>query len=110
MEGDRCYESDPCDRAGLHLPIATYSHDEGCSVTGGYVYRGARFETLRGGFLFGDYCSGRIWALEAAGPDRQEPTLLLDTDASVSSFGVDEDGELYVTDIASGRILQVIAR
>lgn len=110
MEGTACYEPDSgCRREGRRLPLAEYSHDEGCSVTGGYVYRGRRYPAMQGAYIFGDYCSGTLWAVDASGPRRQSPVELLDTDHLVSSFGVDEEGELYLTDISAGRLLQVTA-
>jgi hypothetical protein len=77
-------------------------------VTGGHVYRGARYPELVGGYFFGDYCSGIIWALDSRSRALARPTPLLDTNYSVSSFGESENGELYLTDLASGRVLQVV--
>jgi glucose/arabinose dehydrogenase len=109
MEGRHCYPSgDPCDIPGLALPVAEYAHDVGCAVTGGYVYRGAASPALAGVYVFGDYCSGRIWGLSSGGPDRQDPVLLLDPGARVSSFGEDDAGELYLTDLAAGSIQRLI--
>lgn len=109
MEGDACYDPPTgCDRKGLVLPIATYTHDLGCSVTGGHVYRGQSFDSLSGAYFFSDYCSGFIWALDAAGGTTKRPRVVLESDHSVSSFGLDEAGEVYLTDIASGEVLQVI--
>jgi glucose/arabinose dehydrogenase len=107
MEGTRCYEPESCDKSGFVAPVAVYSHEDGCSVTGGHVYRGSDFPSLRGGYFFADYCSGKIWALDAEGEGSQEPVELMDTDRLISSFGVDEDGELYLTDHDSGEVLQV---
>ncbi len=110
MEGLACYDpSEGCPTAGLTLPVAVYGHDAGCAVTGGYVYRGAGSPALTGGYLFGDYCSGRIWALDAAGADRQDPALLLESGLSISSFGEDDDGELYVTDLGEGALYRLAA-
>ena len=68
MEGNHCYNpSTGCDTSGKNMPIATYGHSQGCSVTGGYVYRGTAYPDLRGVYLFGDFCSGRIWGIDAAG-------------------------------------------
>jgi glucose/arabinose dehydrogenase len=107
MEGDACYQPQTnCNREGLVLPITTYTHDDGCSVTGGYVYRGS-ISSLVGAFVFGDYCSGVVWAVDASERTEQEPVELLTTDYSISSFGLDEAGELYVTDLG-GAVLQVI--
>ena len=107
MEGDACYEPPTdCDRDGLVLPVATYTHDDGCSVTGGYVYRGS-ISSLVGAYVFGDYCSGTVWAVDASGRAEQDPVQLLSTDYSISSFGLDERGELYVTDLG-GTVLQIV--
>ena len=80
------------------FPVAEYSHAGGaCSVTGGYVYRGAAIPALQGTYLYGDYCSGVVWGLQArdgAWATRQ----LLDTDLRISSFGEDAAGEVYVVD------------
>jgi glucose/arabinose dehydrogenase len=108
MEGSSCFEVDPCERTGLELPVTQYDHGSGCSVTGGHVYRGARYPELVGGYFFGDYCSGIIWALDSRSRALARPTPLLDTNYSVSSFGESENGELYLTDLASGRVLQVV--
>ena len=70
LEATHCYNpSTGCSTAGKTMPIASYSHSQGCSVTGGYVYRGATYADLKGVYLFGDYCSGKVWGLDAAGPN-----------------------------------------
>src|SRR6185503_12489778 len=86
-----------CGARGLIDPVAEYDHSRGVSITGGYVYRGTQTTNLAGRFLFGDFGSGRIWAwiAETATQPRQ-PTELLDTGLSISSFGQANDGELYV--------------
>lgn len=107
MEGRHCFEPRRgCDPTGLDLPIHEYGHELGCSITGGYVYRGRRIPSLVGWYLFGDYCSGRIWALrrEGSGVVVQE---LLKSSLSISSFGEDEAGELYVCDHLGGRIYRI---
>ena len=98
MEGTRCYQGGSCDRSGLKLPFAEYPTSEGCAVTGGYVYRGSRFPQLVGAYLFGDYCNGRILAVDSRRALQGEVAerRLLDTGLSISSFGEDEGGELYV--------------
>src|SRR5437763_386374 len=80
MEGPSCFKPMfDCDRSGLTLPVAAYRHTEGnCTVIGGYAYRGQEFPALRGGYLYGDYCSGRIWVLDAAAV-HPRPVLGLDT-------------------------------
>lgn len=104
MEGDRCYRT-TCDTAEYTLPVSTYEHEPDCAIVGGYVYRGSAIPDLAGWYVFGDFCSGTIRAIDAAAaraPDAglQEPVILLDSDAVSVSFGEDRDGELYVVDLA----------
>lgn len=106
-EGDDCFQGAGCDRSPFVPPVATYSHGaDGCSVTGGYVYRGQRFPALGGAYLYADFCSGRIWGLDASEP--ADPVLLLESGSAISSFGEDEAGELYVTDLGRGTVTQII--
>jgi len=108
MEGNHCYQPPGgCITTGLTLPVAEYSHDAGCTVIGGYVYRGSAQPALAGGYLFGDYCSGTIWAIDPSQDVLRPPTVVLKGTASLSSFGEDEAGELYATDIGGGRLLLV---
>ena len=105
-----CFEG-PCTSAGKVFPLTSYAHGaNGCSVTGGYVYRGSRSPVLVGRYLFGDFCSGRIWTVAAGGAARQDPVLLGDAGFQISAFGQDEAGELYVVDYAGGRIYEVTGR
>jgi glucose/arabinose dehydrogenase len=107
-EGFTCFDSgDPCEPEGMVPPVTAYSHDFGCSVTGGYVYRGTTVTTLVGGYLFADYCSGTMWAIDAAAARVDAPRVVLESGRSISSFGEGEDGELYITDIG-GTLLQVV--
>ena len=89
------------------MPLAVYSHTVGCSVTGGYVYRGGQYPAMVGAYIFGDYCSGRIWAVVAGGASTQAPRQLLDTSHSISSFGESEGHSLLMTDLASGEVLKL---
>jgi glucose/arabinose dehydrogenase len=101
MEAEGCYRADACDQTGMTLPVATYSHDEGCSVTGGYVYRGQEYPSLFGLYFYADYCSGTIWTLDADALGAGQPvapTVFGTVDFTVSSFGEDEAGELYIVD------------
>lgn len=82
-------------------PVVDYKHgDDGCSVTGGYVYRGTQVPELVGTYLYGDYCSGKIWALKRGDGDADTwlNSLLFEDNLRISSFGEDEAGELYVVD------------
>ena len=98
MEGDECY-SRSCDTRGLELPITVYGRDDGCSITGGYVYRGIRLPSLYGAYVYGDYCSGKIWALRYDGSRVTESIQVADTKLRISSFAEDTDGELYILDL-----------
>jgi glucose/arabinose dehydrogenase len=110
MEGTHCFDpKEGCDQSGLVLPIAEYSHAEGgCSITGGYVYRGSQYPALQGAYVFGDYCSGIIWSLQRDG-DQWEMTRRLESGVRISSFGEDANGELYVVD-HGGAVYQLVAR
>jgi len=110
MEGSQCFDPPSlCNTQGLELPIAEYDHSLGCSVTGGYVYRGTQFPTLIGHYLFGDYCSGRIWSLTEDPQGRWTMRQLIDSPFSISSFGEDEQGELYVVHYG-GAVYRVTAK
>jgi hypothetical protein len=89
--------------------VLEYDHGGGrCSVTGGYVYRGARVPTLVGGYVFGDYCSGEIWVINSTAGSPASKTLLLNTDFTISSFGENAAGELYVLDHGGGKMYAVL--
>jgi len=105
MEGTHCYAAVTCDETGKVLPIAEYAHDLGCAVTGGRVYRGSTQPDLVGLYVFADYCSGRVWTIPADGTAKTERLL---TTASITSFGEDEGGELYATDLG-GALYRVVA-
>ncbi|UCE12554.1 MAG: PQQ-dependent sugar dehydrogenase [Candidatus Heimdallarchaeota archaeon] len=96
MEGSLCYSpSTGCDETGLTLPVFEYGHDVGISITGGYVYRGTKLTSLYGYYIYGDYGSGRIWALFYNESITQN-YLLVDTPLNIVSFGVDQKNELYI--------------
>ncbi|MHB8050415.1 MAG: PQQ-dependent sugar dehydrogenase [Coriobacteriia bacterium] len=80
------------------MPVVEYGRDEGTSVTGGYVYRGVAEPGLWGTYLYADFTVGRIWGLQRAKDGSVQTRELLDTDMMISSFGEDDDGELYVVD------------
>ncbi|MET0625203.1 MAG: PQQ-dependent sugar dehydrogenase [Pyrinomonadaceae bacterium] len=108
MEGTHCFNPNPCNMAGLTPPILEYGHGAGdCSVTGGYVYRAGAFPRMQGLYIYGDFCSGRIWGL------RRESgvwlnSLLLDTSLQISAFGEDETGALYVAGYNTGAIYPLV--
>jgi hypothetical protein len=99
MEGWHCFiPSSGCSTSGKVRPLAEYTHAGGnCSVTGGYVYRGPE-TALRNYYFFGDFCSGRIWTLPAGARSPARESLVRDTSLSISSFGEDERGQLFVID------------
>ncbi|MGD0116099.1 MAG: PQQ-dependent sugar dehydrogenase [Dehalococcoidia bacterium] len=92
MEGLECYRTPNCDQTGLTLPRAVYGHDVGCAIIGGYVYRGAAMPELDGWFVYGDYCSGRVWALDTQ--SNSAPVLLANSGHPITSFGVLPSGEI----------------
>jgi glucose/arabinose dehydrogenase len=99
MEGRHCYiPATGCNRTGKLFPVVEYTHAAGCSVTGGYVYRGTKARSLYGRYVFADYCSGRIWTVPKGGASPIPKSLLMDTALSISSFGEDQQGELYLVD------------
>lgn len=98
MEGFHCYPPSvsDCETSGLILPIYEYPHTDGISITGGYVYRGEDYPSLEGYYFFGDFGNGNIWVLEETSPDEWTPHFLLSSGKNITSFGRDENGELYV--------------
>jgi glucose/arabinose dehydrogenase len=109
-EGAHCFEpATGCDPDGVTMPVAEYGHGAGCSVIGGVVYRGGAIPALRGGYLFSDYCSGTLWAIDSTGDGAQEPVVLLETGSSISAIGAGEDGEVYLVDLAQGRVLRLVS-
>ena len=95
-------------REGLTLPVWEYDHSQGCSVTGGYVYRGQALPALGGVYLFGDYCAGTVWALARTPEGGWNAVALLATGLNISSFGEDEAGEVYLVDLG-GSIYRIVA-
>lgn len=107
-EGSHCFRAGACHGEGVAMPLAEYSHQYGCSVTGGYVYRGKAIPALAGHYLYGDFCSGRIWALDTDNVEAGARLLLL-SGRRISSFAEDRDGELYLLDYSSGGIFRLVA-
>ena len=78
------------------MPIVTYDHRVGCAIVGGPVYRGTSIPSLDGVYLFGDYCTGLVWALDRNAEPSWGPIEVADLDRPLSSFGVDADGEVFL--------------
>ncbi len=106
MEGKHCYASG-CSAPGAIAPVAEYSHSLGCSISGGYVYRGSRQPGLRGIYVFGDYCAGTIFTIPA-GTTSATPLAVASSGLQISSFGEGEDGEIYVVDLSGGGLYRVV--
>ncbi len=98
MEGLHCYGGTGCNQAGLTLPVLEYDHNQGCAITGGYVYRGSAVPAVQGRYFYADYCSGFLRSFRKSGGGITEqvsyPALTLT--GGVTSFGEDGQGELYV--------------
>jgi glucose/arabinose dehydrogenase len=110
MEASNCFEPPTgCDSDGLVMPVTEYDHGQGCSITGGYVYRGTLYPRMAGVYFFGDFCSGNIWGLRQEASGKWEMALLLDTDLNISSLGEDSDGEIYVVSYSDGSIYHLAA-
>jgi hypothetical protein len=111
-EGAHVYNGAGCgDPSEYEAPIHEYQHGSGrCSVTGGYRYRGSGFPLVAGVYLFADYCSGEIWSAVAGagGGFAVSPSPQHDAAFSISSFGEDENGELYVAAYSTGRVYRVV--
>ena len=111
LEGFHCYNpSSGCSTSGKTMPMLNYDHNDGrCSVTGGYVYRGTGIPALVGGYLFADYCSGELWVMNSTASSPAAKTLLLNTSYTISSFGENAAGELYLLDRGGGRMYAILA-
>jgi glucose/arabinose dehydrogenase len=113
LEGRACYRpATGCSTAGKTMPLVAYGHvvagEPNCSVTGGYVYRGGAYPSMQGDYVFGDFCSGRIWTVPAGATAPAARTLRLETNLLISSFGLNAANELFVLSL-SGGIYQVVA-
>ncbi|MBX6362909.1 MAG: PQQ-dependent sugar dehydrogenase [Gemmatimonadetes bacterium] len=109
MEGMHCYGASTCDRSGLTLPVLEYEHSDGCSITGGYVYRGKAIPEIAGEYFFSDYCGGWLHSFRLQGrtaAPRQWPVGKL---GSVTSFGEDAVGELYVL-TQGGTVFRIVSK
>ena len=110
FEGTHEYEGLPPAELGLTFPVSEYSHAEGCSITGGTVYRGVELPEWQGVYVFADYCNGAVFGLIRSGADTWLRETLFQAGVRVSTFGVDEMGELYLADFQGGNILHLVRR
>jgi len=109
-EGLHPYQDQPPVNATFTWPVAEYSHADGCAVTGGYVYRGVSLPEWRGVYFFGDYCSGTVWGLIHSNGNTFQMKTLFQTGARITTFGLDEAGEIYLVDYGSGTLLRLMKR
>lgn len=112
MEGNLCYDAATCTPPVKYVPpVAVYDHgandSNGCSVTGGYVYRGSNFPDLEGVYLYADFCYGKIWGMRQNASNQWVSTLIANTGYSIASFGEDEQGNLYVLDYRDGNVFRI---
>jgi glucose/arabinose dehydrogenase len=98
MEGSLCYNpSSGCHTSGLELPVYEYRHPLGDAITGGYVYSGQKLPVLHGAYIYSDYGTGLIWGLWYEAGNKPQNFTLANTKLNISSFGIDENNELYMT-------------
>jgi glucose/arabinose dehydrogenase len=106
-EGNHAYNSANClPMSSYTFPIYEYSHSEGCSITGGYMYRGNAFPLLQGRYLYADFCNGKIWSLKKNGANWVNELLFQDVAARFSTFGENKDGELFIGDV-NGKLYSI---
>jgi glucose/arabinose dehydrogenase len=105
MEGSLCFEPANCSSAGLTLPLVEYDHGQGCSITGGYVYRGNAVQALQGTYFYGDFCAGFVRSFKLVNALATEQTSwpsLSVAPGNITSFGEDAAGELYIMTSGGG--------
>jgi glucose/arabinose dehydrogenase len=105
MEGNHCYTAN-CNPANFKPAIFEYNHTLGCSISGGYIYRGKQFLSLYGNYFAADFCSGTIWGVFQQPDGRWQSTIVYQSGLPITSFGEDVHGELYVV-ARTGQILQI---
>jgi glucose/arabinose dehydrogenase len=106
-EGAHPYEDQPPADLELIDPVAEYDHSQGCSVTGGYVYRGQNLPEWQGVYLYGDFCTGFIWGLLRQPDGTWQNARLFETGANITSFGQDEAGEIYLV-VRQGEVYRLV--
>lgn len=109
-EGAHEYKGNPPGEASLIEPIFEYDHGLGCSITGGYVYRGELLPEFYGIYLVGDYCTGFVWGLLRDANGQWMPERLFEVSGNISSFGQDASGEIYLLDHRSGGVFRLVRR
>ncbi len=107
MEGLHCYPSDPCTPIGVQ-PVAEYPHlNHACSITGGYVYRGSAVPVIAGDYFYADFCTGTVHGIRYPNVNVGDWTALLSPGGSISSFGQDAKGELYILQL-TGSVYRIV--
>lgn len=106
-EGAHPYEGNAPDGANLIDPVFEYDHGQGCSITGGYVYRGQALPEFYGIYLVSDYCSGNVWGLMQDAGGQWQSQLLFQVAGNISSFGQDTHGEIYLLDHRTGGVFRL---
>jgi hypothetical protein len=114
MEGLSCYVATTCNQSGLTLPVLDYDHGQGCSITGGYVYRGTAIPAIQGLYFYADYCTAFVrsfrWTGSGITEEKEWTSLdLTSRGGAITSFGEDAQGELYVLSQA-GTVYRIVAR
>lgn len=110
MEGTACYNAATCDRTGLVLPVTDYDHGSGCSITGGYVYRGTALPELTGSYLYSDYCGGWLKSIVYRNGAASAPTDWgIASVGNIVSFGQDGQNELYLIN-GSGSVYRIVRK
>ena len=124
MEGTQCTNlggGPPCNDPGFTPPIVDYDHGQGCSITGGYLYRGravpeliltsppATGQLFNGVYVYGDYCSGTIWRISATAAGGVSNSVLLASGLLITTFGEDENGEIHVADARGAKIYRLVS-
>jgi len=109
LEGGQCVQSFPCPWDLTVFPVVAYDHSEGCSVTGGYVYRGNAFPAMNGIYFFADFCRGALWGLVWSDGVWHTVKYWDENGMNISTFGEDQAGEVYAADFVKGEIHRLVA-
>lgn len=110
-EGNSCFNANDCNRDGLTMPIVEYGHDEGCSLTGGFVYRGAEIPEIDGHYFYSDWCTGFVRSfvfVDGEATQRTDWSEQLPEAGQVNTYGLDGFGELYIAN-NDGEVYKIVA-